>query len=67
LTFTGDRYGRASTMLATQIPVLDWHDHLENATLSDTIMDRIVHNPIELKAESMRKRKSWTQYVYQDL
>jgi DNA replication protein DnaC len=55
-----DRYGRASTMLATQIPVSDWHDRLGNPTLSDAVMDRIIHNAyrLELKGESMRKRRS---------
>ena len=55
-----DRYGRASTMLATQIPVGDWHDRLGNATLSDAVMDRIIHNAyrLELCGESMRKRRS---------
>jgi len=55
-----DRYGRASTLLATQIPVSDWHDRLGSATLSDAVMDRIVHNAyrLELKGESMRKRRS---------
>jgi DNA replication protein DnaC len=55
-----DRYGRASTMLATQIPVADWHDRLGNATLSDAVMDRIIHNAyrLELSGESMRKRRS---------
>jgi len=55
-----DRYGRASTLLATQIPVSDWHDRLGNPTLSDAVMDRIIHNAyrLELKGESMRKRRS---------
>jgi DNA replication protein DnaC len=55
-----DCYGRASTMLATQIPVADWHDRLGNATLSDAVMDRIIHNAyrLELSGESMRKRRS---------
>ena len=55
-----DRYGRASTMLATQIPVSDWHDRLGNPTLSDAVMDRIIHNAyrLELRGESMRKRRS---------
>jgi len=55
-----DRYGRASTLLATQIPVPDWHDRLGSATLSDAVMDRIVHNAyrLELRGESMRKRRS---------
>jgi len=48
------------TMLATQIPVADWHDRLGNATLSDAVMDRIIHNAyrLELCGESMRKRRS---------
>ena len=55
-----DRYGRASTILATQIPIADWHDRLGNPTLSDAVMDRIIHNAyrLELKGESMRKRRS---------
>ena len=55
-----DRYGRASTMLATQIPVSDWHDRLGNPTLSEAVMDRIIHNAyrLELRGESMRKRRS---------
>ena len=59
-----DRYGRASTMLATQIPVADWHDRLGNATLSDAVMDRIIHNAyrLELSGESMRKRRSPLTY-----
>lgn len=55
-----DRYGRASTLLATQIPVADWHDRLGNATLADAVMDRIIHNAyrLDLQGESMRKRRS---------
>jgi len=55
-----DRYDRTSTLLATQIPVIDWHDRLGNATLSDAVMDRIIHNAyrLELSGESMRKRRS---------
>jgi DNA replication protein DnaC len=55
-----DRYDRTSTLLATQIPVVDWHDRLGNATLSEAVMDRIIHNAyrLELSGESMRKRRS---------
>ena len=65
-----DRYGRASTMLVTQIPVSDWHDRLGNATLSDAVMDRIIHNAyrLELRGESMRKRRSpLTHSGYKDV
>ena len=55
-----DRYDRTSTLLAAQIPVGDWPDRLGNATLSDAVMDRIIHNAyrLELSGESMRKRRS---------
>lgn len=55
-----DRYGRTSTLLSTQIPVADWHDRLGNPSLSDAVMDRLIHNAyrLELQGESMRKRRS---------
>ena len=60
LEIIDDRYNRRSTILVTQIPVSDWQERLGNLTLSDALMDRIVHNAyrLELKGESMRKRKS---------
>jgi DNA replication protein DnaC len=55
-----DRYKRSSTLLATQIPVTEWLERMADPTLSDAVMDRIVHNAyrLELKGESMRKTKS---------
>jgi DNA replication protein DnaC len=55
-----DRYNHHSTMVATQIPVAEWHELFGNPTLADAIMDRIIHNAyrLELKGESMRKKKS---------
>ncbi len=55
-----DRYNHGSIMVATQIPVEEWHEQFANPTFADAIMDRIVHNAyrLELKGESMRKRKS---------
>jgi len=37
-----------------------WHDIIGDPTLADAILDRLVHNAykINLKGESMRKRKS---------
>jgi len=36
-----------------------WHDALGNPTLSDAILDRLVHNAhkITMKGESMRKTR----------
>ena len=55
-----DRYGRSSTLVATQIPVEDWHAQFPDPTLGDAILDRLVHNSyrLDLKGESMRKAYS---------
>jgi len=60
LEIVDDRYGRASTLLSTQIPVQDWHAHLPDPTLADALLDRLVHNAytLELKGGSMRKAYS---------
>ena len=65
LEIMDDRYKLSSTILVTQIPVADWHERMANPTLSDAIMDRIVHNAyrLELKGESMRKRTSNLTHV----
>lgn len=37
-----------------------WHDELDNKTIADAVMDRIVHSlyHIQLAGETMRKMKS---------
>ena len=51
-----DRHDRAATVLATQIPVANWHRSIGDATYADAILDRVVHRAlrIELTGESMR-------------
>ena len=53
-----DRHQRASTILATQIPIERWHEMIGDPTYADAILDRLVHNAhrIEMSGESMRKR-----------
>ncbi len=60
LEIVDDRYGRASTLLATQVPVEDWHARFPDPTLADAVLDRLVHNAyrLELKGDSMRKKRS---------
>lgn len=52
-----DRHQVSSTIIATQIPLENWHECLNDPTIADAILDRIVHNAyqIQLKGESMRK------------
>jgi DNA replication protein DnaC len=60
LDFLDERYRRASCLFATQLPVPQWHQKIEEPTLADAILDRIVHDSIRvpLKGESMRKLTS---------
>ncbi len=59
LEILDDRYEKKSTLITSQLPVEKWHQYLEDPTLADAILDRVVHNAyrVELKGESMRKRK----------
>ena len=60
LDFLDDRYRRASCLFATQFPVDQWHPQIQDPTLADAILDRIVHDSLRLtlKGESMRKLTS---------
>lgn len=55
-----DRYGRASTLVTSQIPIDRWYDIIAEPTMADAILDRLVHNAhkITLKGDSMRKRNA---------
>ena len=58
LEILDDRYGRSATLVATQVPVEDWHLRFPDPTLGDSVLDRLVHNAyrLDLKgADSMRK------------
>lgn len=51
-----DRHGRASTIIATQLPVDRWHDMIADATYADAIVDRLIHNAyrLDLKGKTLR-------------
>lgn len=46
-----DRHTRQATIIASQLPVASWFDLFKEATLADTILDRITHTShlIEMK------------------
>lgn len=54
-----DRHGKASTIIASQLPVGSWYDVIGQETIADAILDRLVHTSyrIELKGESLRKNR----------
>ena len=54
-----DRYDKKSTLITSQLPLDQWHAYLDEPTLADAILDRLVHNSyrLALKGGSMRKNK----------
>jgi DNA replication protein DnaC len=60
LEILDDRYDKASTIITSQLPVEKWHAYLDEPTLADAILDRLVHNAhrINLTGDSMRKRRA---------
>jgi len=53
-----DRVGTRSTLITSQLPVKAWHTYLDDPTLADAILDRIVHSShkIDLKGTSLRDK-----------
>lgn len=52
-----DRHSRYSTIITSQLPISAWHQYINENTVADAILDRIIHQAhrIELKGESLRK------------
>ena len=52
-----DRYQQGATMICSQLPVAKWHEYLDEPTIADAILDRLVHRAhrVELRGESLRK------------
>jgi DNA replication protein DnaC len=59
LELLDDRVGSRSTLITSQLPVKAWHTYLDDPTLADAILDRVVHSShkIELKGKSLRDPK----------
>ena len=55
-----DRHGLRSTLVTSQLPVEHWHKIIDNPTIADAILDRLIHNAyrINLEGDSMRKKKT---------
>ena len=54
--------------MTSQLPTLKWHTYLDDVTLADAILDRLIHNAhkIKLKGESMRKVMNSSLYTTAD-
>lgn len=55
-----DRHARASTIVTSQLPVENWHAYIDNPTIADAVLDRLVHSAhrLELRGESLRKLRA---------
>jgi len=59
LELLDDRVGSRSTLITSQLPTSAWHPWLNEPTIADAIMDRLLHgaHTIALKGESLRRAK----------
>lgn len=57
LEILDDRVATRSTLITSQLPVEHWHAYLNDPTLADAILDRVIHaaHKITLAGESQRK------------
>jgi DNA replication protein DnaC len=60
LEILDDRYDRSATIITSQLEVKQWHAYIDDPTLADAILDRLVHNAylLDLSGDSVRKLKS---------
>ena len=66
LEILDDRYRRSSTLLATQVPVDGWHQHLSDPTLADALLDRFVHHAYRLALTGESRRKTHSPLPHAD-
>jgi DNA replication protein DnaC len=54
-----DRYAKRPVIITSQLPIKNWFDFINDPTIADAIMDRLLakNHRIELKGESMRKNQ----------
>lgn len=60
LEIVEDRYDRKATIVTSQLAVKSWHASMQDPTLADAILDRLVHNgyKVEISGANMRKKKT---------
>ena len=53
-----DRVNSRATIIISQLPLETWYEYLNDPTLADAILDRVVHraHKITLKGDSLRKK-----------
>ena len=44
-----ERHGSTSTIVTSQLPIENWHEHIGDPTIADAILDRLIHNAHKIK------------------
>lgn len=57
LEIVEDRTNQSSLIVTSQLKIKEWHGYLNNATIADAILDRIVHNSYKIEIEGPSQRK----------
>jgi len=57
LELLDDRIGTRSTLITSQLPVKAWHTYLNDPTLADAILDRIVHSKPQDRTQGTRSMR----------
>ena len=57
LELIDDRVNSRSSIITSQLPIERWHEYLNDPTLADAILDRIVHRSHKLKLTGPSRRK----------
>src|SRR5450756_24601 len=55
-----ERHGHASTIVASQLPVENWHEQIGDPTIADAILDRLVHNAHKINLSMKGDSVSYT-------
>lgn len=60
LELIDSRVGSRSTIITSQLPLELWHDFIDNKTIADALLDRLVHSAqyIKLGGDSMRGKSA---------
>jgi DNA replication protein DnaC len=53
-----DRYARVSTVITSQLPVAKWHEWVDDPTIADAILDRLVHNAYKVELTGHTRRRN---------
>lgn len=53
------RHDKTSTIFCSQYPSTDWYEKLQKSTLTEALLDRIIHNRIDIDmgSDNFRMKK----------